>query len=180
MSRPSVPSEAWFRAARQPSPVYFPPMFSRKFTTAAGLTRAEWRWAARALPWLLAARLGLATLGYKRTRDILSPGECTNNGRPSNQVAGASHSTPTPAWRAIVRGVDIAARNQPRPATCLPRALVLHRLLSQAGCPSELNVGVRRSGEALDGHAWVTVAGEPIGETAGLPDRYLPIRGALR
>lgn len=48
---------------------------------------------------------------------------------------------------------------------CLPRALVLFRALGGAGLPARLVVGVRRTlGGALDGHAWVELAGEPVGE----------------
>ena len=113
----------------------------------------------------------MATLGYRRTRDMFAPRSRTNPSAPP---------PPGPVWQPIVRGVDIAARNQPGPATCLPRAFVLHRFLSQAGCPAQMHVGVRRSGEALDGHAWVTVGGEPVGEVPGVPEAYVSMRGAAQ
>ena len=38
---------------------------------------------------------------------------------------------------------------------CLVRALTLQRLLAHNGHPSELRIGVARSGETLQAHAWL-------------------------
>ena len=67
-------------------------------------------------------------------------------------------------WRRWFGGVD----------TCLTRSLVLGGLLAGRG-EVELNVGFR-PGErepAVDGHAWVTVDGRPVGNDGRLAEeRY--------
>jgi len=53
-----------------------------------------------------------------------------------------------------------------RPGNCLDRSLVLYRYLSEAGADPRLMVGMRRGErDALRGHAWVTVEGEPVEES---------------
>jgi hypothetical protein len=156
----------------------------RKAATAAALTHDERLVTARAVPLLLVARIALSTLGFRRARDLLAP----SRANPASAGLVDSTATPPPASSApgkmpiaaIARGVDIAARNQPRPATCLPRALVLHRILTDAGWPSTLHVGVRRTGAGLDGHAWVTVDGLAVGEVAGLTESFVPMRGVVQ
>lgn len=49
---------------------------------------------------------------------------------------------------------------------CMPRSLILFHFLSGWGYPVCIHFGVRRQGRALAGHAWVDLAGEPIGEAA--------------
>ncbi|HIE50887.1 MAG TPA: lasso peptide biosynthesis B2 protein [Armatimonadetes bacterium] len=44
--------------------------------------------------------------------------------------------------------------------TCLRRCLVLLRLLRQRGLPVVLHFGVRRVGQQLEGHSWLTLRGE--------------------
>jgi hypothetical protein len=51
-----------------------------------------------------------------------------------------------------------------RQGNCLERSLVLYRYLSAAGADPQLVVGLRSGGEAVRGHAWVTVRGEPVEE----------------
>jgi hypothetical protein len=52
--------------------------------------------------------------------------------------------------------------------TCLTRSLVAGSLLTRL-CEVELHVGFRPGDgeEAVDGHAWLEVDGNPVGETAG-------------
>jgi len=52
--------------------------------------------------------------------------------------------------------------------TCLPRALVVQRILRDRGFAPELRIGVRKAGGALDAHAWVELDGQALMET---PDR---------
>jgi hypothetical protein len=48
---------------------------------------------------------------------------------------------------------------------CLPRALVLHRLLREYGMPSTLHIGVRQeSAGQLLAHAWVECNGVVLGD----------------
>jgi hypothetical protein len=67
-------------------------------------------------------------------------------------------------WRRWFGGVD----------TCLTRSLVLGSLLAGRG-EVMLNIGFRPGEDepALDGHAWVSVDGEPVGADGNLArERY--------
>ncbi|WP_420456084.1 lasso peptide biosynthesis B2 protein [Rubrivirga sp.] len=63
----------------------------------------------------------------------------------------------------VVKGV---LRRVYRRDYCLPQSLVLYRILARAGRQPRLQIGVRHDGPGLDGHAWVTLDGRPLGERA--------------
>lgn len=50
--------------------------------------------------------------------------------------------------------------------SCFPRALTLYRLARHHGFPVRFHCGVAKTGETLDGHAWLTLAGKPFLEPA--------------
>jgi hypothetical protein len=50
------------------------------------------------------------------------------------------------------------------PRACLRQALALYYVLTRLGYPVEIHFGVRKAGEELHGHSWVTVQGEPVAE----------------
>ena len=54
----------------------------------------------------------------------------------------------------IIRSVRTAARRVPG-ATCLSSALTLQRLLSSAGHPSQVHIGVARDASGFMAHAWL-------------------------
>lgn len=45
--------------------------------------------------------------------------------------------------------------------TCLRRGIVLYHLMRRAGRPVTLHIGVRKSGGALQAHAWLVKDGTP-------------------
>lgn len=49
---------------------------------------------------------------------------------------------------------------------CLERSLLLYRFLSKAAAEPQLVVGVVKTGEGWQGHAWVVVDGLPFGESS--------------
>ncbi|MFN8652016.1 MAG: lasso peptide biosynthesis B2 protein [Gemmatimonadales bacterium] len=62
-----------------------------------------------------------------------------------------------------------------RPA-CLPRSVALHWLLTHSGVPgSRIRIGVRPGPEGLAAHAWVTLAGEVVGDDPVFVARYTEI-----
>ena len=66
----------------------------------------------------------------------------------------------------VYRLADWATRLTAGDQRCLQRSLVMHWLLSRRGAAPVLEVGVAlRDGQLLS-HAWVTVGGDPVGETA--------------
>jgi len=51
-----------------------------------------------------------------------------------------------------------------RKGNCFPRSVALYRYARRAGIPVRFHCGVRRSGGKLDGHAWLTLDGQPFQE----------------
>jgi len=118
---------------------------------------------ARAWVGLLAVDLSLRVLGYRRTRGLLR---------------GRSDSTARDPGRAIARvsrAVDAATRRHVYRMTCLRRSLVMQHELRRAGVETELLLGVRRSGESLEAHAWLEVDGTPVREREDPRAQYEPL-----
>jgi hypothetical protein len=59
-----------------------------------------------------------------------------------------------------------------RRGNCLPRSLTLFYFASRAGLPVQVHCGVRRAGPKLEGHAWLTLGGEPFLEPGNLAESY--------
>jgi len=80
----------------------------------------------------------------------------------------------------LARLVDAAARRHFWTARCLERSLVLQALLTRGDLRPDLRIGVHRDGESLRAHAWIEVAGRPVGEAQGIAGRFLPFPGVVR
>jgi hypothetical protein len=85
-------------------------------------------------------------------------------------VAGA----PVDLARAASRMVRAAARHSIFPSTCLERSLLLWWLLARRGVASQLRIGVRKTAEKFEAHAWVEHDGVAIGEPEGTHLHYAP------
>lgn len=74
---------------------------------------------------------------------------------------------------AIRRIVDaVAAWGGGRPlGSCLRRSLLRYYFLQRAGLPVVVTFGARRRSDALNGHAWLTLHGQPYYEQ---PEHYHP------
>jgi hypothetical protein len=57
-------------------------------------------------------------------------------------------------------------------ATCLTRAVALHRLLSKHGYESVVQIGVSKADGRFDAHAWVEHDGRPLLSTSNDVARY--------
>jgi hypothetical protein len=77
-------------------------------------------------------------------------------------------------WRSAV---DRALALVPGDRRCLVRATALRRCLVAAGLDATVRVGVRRSAAGLDAHAWVEVAGRPVGEDPAHLAGFAPLDG---
>lgn len=58
---------------------------------------------------------------------------------------------------------------------CLERSLAVYRCLSRLGAGPHLVSGVGSDGDAMRGHVWVTVDGEPLGEVSDALAQYAPV-----
>jgi len=72
------------------------------------------------------------------------------------RAGGAVHPAPlqTVAWYTDALLQRMPARGR---GHCLPRSLTLFFFAARAGLPVRLHCGVRRTGHALEGHAWLTL-----------------------
>lgn len=60
-------------------------------------------------------------------------------------------------------------------ASCLPRSLVLWRLVRARGGVIRLGVA-RPAPQAIAAHAWIELAGRPLNDAADVAERYAPLR----
>ncbi len=106
--------------------------------------------------------LGVRLLGFERMRRLLE----------GPILRGCQANDPDARAETIARMVAIAGRRIPFRASCLPRSLLISRLLRREGIDSALRIGVAREGRPFRAHAWVEVHGRPLGEDALARDRF--------
>lgn len=115
------------------------------------MTNADRLIVVRTVVLLAIARALLPRRGLARTRAVLS----------RTPLGGRLDVQPARTSELVTRVVGIAGGD----ATCLQRSLVLLRLLEQAGCPGQLQIGVRRGEGASEFHAWVTLDGTVLNDS---------------
>jgi hypothetical protein len=69
--------------------------------------------------------------------------------------------------RRLSRAVGRSLRIGPWQPRCLPRSLVLFRLLRAQGEAAELVIGLPREASSSDAHAWVEIDGRVVGPPPG-------------
>lgn len=75
------------------------------------------------------------------------------------------------------RAVHRAASHHLLPMTCLRRVLCLRWLLARRGYRTRVRIGVRRSGDDLEAHAWLEdAAGRVLGESSMRWAEYSPLQ----
>lgn len=138
----------------------------RRAKKARELSARDWWIVVRARFWMGVSWFTLRLLGFGRTRRVLAAR------LPAN---GPQREVPEEELQRLVFLVGVAARAGIARHTCLPRSLVLQRLLVQRGLPAELRIGVRRERGQIAGHAWVEVAGKAVGEPEDVETRFVPL-----
>lgn len=131
------------------------------------LTWRERRLLAEALLVLPLLNVGLHLLGLRRLQQLLL---ATGSSTPPSH---AMLTTPeAPPIRQFARLVSIAAHYGPYRATCLRRSLLLWWWLRRAAIEAQVQIGARFVAGDLQAHAWVEVAGYPVGEAEEVRDLY--------
>lgn len=125
-----------------------------------------WSLTLRAALLLPLVELGLALAGLARVRRWLGRGLSS----PAEGSAEACREEAEAADRAVRRVARITR------SRCLARSLVLQRLLARQGIAAEVRIGVRKDAGTLAAHAWVEVAGRPLGEPEEIPRRFATLR----
>ena len=67
------------------------------------------------------------------------------------------------------------ARPLPHRDNCLEKSLLIYRFLSRLNADPQLVAGVRKGDKGVIGHVWVTVGGEPVGESRAALAQYAPV-----
>ena len=91
-------------------------------------------------------------------------------------TAHAPHETPADGVLPPDVVADVAVhvcrlpmfRVRPFPRACLRQSLVLFRALTTMGYPATIHFGVRKEGQAVEGHSWVTLYGRPVAESGSV------------
>lgn len=109
----------------------------------------------QALALLWAARLGVRWFGFQALR------------RYVRRIGQREANTP----ERIAWAVRTAGRSVPRSKHCLASALAEQALLRRSGHAVDLKLGVRRSGNRLRAHAWVT--------PDHASEEFVPLNGSL-
>ena len=141
-----------------------------KVQAALSLSWSEWGVLIRGWLLLFFVDLALRSFSFTSVRRLLFR---------KNQNAGFCEESPAFSEALqIYRLVQIAARHHIYPMSCLRRALVLRRLLSDHGIVTELRFGVQKSADGLLAHAWVEYEGRPVVEGYFHPQGFAPMVAA--
>jgi Transglutaminase-like superfamily len=124
---------------------------------------------ARKLFWRAAILLPLASVslrlrGFQRTKEKLSKKLLP----PVSDAVALSGQT----LQKTCRMVNAAAHYGFGHPTCLEQSLVLWYLLREQNIPAQFRIGVRKSREKFEAHAWVEHDGIPLNQTAEAHQHY--------
>jgi|SRR5262245_24417951 len=127
----------------------------RKLRTLNSMSWADRELVAEAAVLLAAARATLAILPFRWFQPWLSLNR-------AEATANATHVT------RVRRAVNIASRNLPWKAPCLPQAMAAKVMLARRGTPSSLWIGAARAdGGEMILHAWLEAGGTVVTGEAG-------------
>ena len=134
----------------------------RRWRQVRGLTAPERRLLAEAWVLCLVVATGLRVLRFNRLLALLA--RIRALGRPSAKTDIA----PSRAARLV----EAAAARAPA-TTCLTNALVLHEVLLRRGVETEVLIGTKPAGGAIEAHAWLRHGGEAL--LGGDGKGYVPL-----
>jgi transglutaminase superfamily protein len=125
---------------------------------------------AAVLPVLIGASFRLADVA--RTQAWLR--RWTRFGRKRSSVLDAQATIRSARWsQRMVRSLTGLG------GTCLVRSFTLWTLLLRRGVNADIRIGLRKSEDTFEGHAWLERAGLPINEDAAVVATYSPYHEAF-
>ncbi len=74
------------------------------------------------------------------------------------------------------RMIAWASRLHLMPMTCLVKSLTLHWMLVRRGIPVQVRIGVMKSLDGIQAHAWAEVMGETLGEWVDVSTRFTMLK----
>jgi len=115
---------------------------------------------------LLRVTISLRSRGFKKTKEAL---EKKLLSVPASELPGP---LPGEKVQKTCRMVKAAARYGFVRPTCLVESLALWYLLQKQGIPALLRIGVRKSSERFDAHAWVESQGSALNQSEEQHQHY--------
>jgi Transglutaminase-like superfamily len=137
-----------------------------KFQAWRALSAADRRFLVKAWLALPLADLALRVLPFPRVQRLAAGKGAPNTSGGEPAVEDLSR---------YARLTAVAAYYHVLPMTCLRQALALQYLLGRQGIETDLQLGVRKVGDELAAHAWLTHDGEPLGEPGTVSDQYVSL-----
>jgi len=125
--------------------------------------RKTFRRAAMLLP---VVKASLRLRGFKKTRESLEKHQVRGSAEPLQ--AGASRE----AVLGISRMVRAAAHYGHVRTSCLEESLTLWHLLRKQGYAAKLRIGVRKTAEKIEAHAWVEHEGAALNQAEQMHRHY--------
>ena len=125
--------------------------------------RRTFRRAAILLP---VVQTSLCLRGFKRTRELLERIQSA-----ASAVSGQTRAGLEPVLK-ISRMVRAAAHHGFVRASCLEESLTLWYLLRKQGYSARLRIGVRKTAEKFEAHAWVEHQGAALNQTEEIHRHY--------
>ena len=136
--------------------------FKDKARLAQRLSLSDWLILIRAWWMLLFFHLALKWVSYDRLKSSTRP-------VPVEIADSASVLLVAQKYQRLVLW---ASRLHVMPMTCLVKSLTLRWMLDRRNTPAQLCIGVTKTLNGIQAHAWVEVMGEIIGEAEEIPDRF--------
>lgn len=103
--------------------------------------------------------------------DILSPESRLDGTGPANAMETIESAQ---------RSLHLAESLFPFRIRCLERSVVLSRLLRRQRIPTKLQIGVKKSGQRLEAHAWVEYQGRTLSSSAAQCSEYQPLQATRK
>lgn len=120
--------------------------------------------------WMLLFIFGsLRVRGFNATRDALL--------RRSGAYSKVRQGTTDGTVQQTCRMVRAAAHYGPRHGTCLEQSLALWYLLQKQNVPASLRIGVRKTTEKFEAHAWVEHEGLALNDDPEVHQHYAAFAG---
>lgn len=124
-------------------------------------TLREWWLLTRVTALLLAFRLFLLRVALPTTLRWLTPARAPATADPGMMTKATQYADAL-LWRLAF----------PLRGPCLPRSLTLYYFARRYGLPVQFHCGVCRTNGALQGHAWLSLAGRPFLEANNPANNY--------
>jgi len=167
---PEQTAKAWRRCTIKVAPLRMPALRKLRTFWLLGNGGRELLLEAAVLPILIAASFRLA--GVARTQAWLR--RWARLGRKRAPVPD-----PQATIRSARRLQRIAGSLTGLGGTCLVRSFTLWTLLLRRGVGADIRIGLRKSEETFEGHAWLERAGMPINEDAAVVATYSAYHEAM-